>query len=158
MKYGVQPTYNRPGHPQDNGRHERMHRSLIDECVIRPAANQKAQQIAFDEFRQTFNLERPHDGLDGDRPGRRHRPCARTFPDKEPVLEYEQHFETRLVDSQGRIQWRGARVFLSGAFANERVGFERVDYALWRVHFGIFVVGSFPDQAAPLLTPALRVR
>ena len=157
MKYGVQPTYNRPGHPQDNGRHERMHRSLLEGCIISPAANLSAQQAAFDEYRHIFNFERPHEALAGDRPGKRHRPCARAFPGKIPVLEYDAHFETRLVDAHGRIRWRGERVFLSEAFANERVGFERVDYDLWRVHFGAFVIGSFPDEVSPpRLTPPTR--
>ena len=157
MKYGVQPTYNRPGHPQDNGRHERMHRSLLEECIVSPAASLKAQQAAFDAYLHIFNFERPHEALDGDRPAKRHRPCARAFPPEQPVVEYESHFETRLVDSQGRIQWRGERVFLSSAFANERVGFERVSYSLWRVYFGAFVIGSFPDQLSPRLTPPTRI-
>jgi transposase InsO family protein len=159
MKHGVQPTYNRPGHPQDNGRHERMHRSLLEGCIISPAANLTAQQAAFDQYQRIFNFERPHESLGGDRPAKRHRSCARAFPRKEPVLEYESYFETRLVDGQGRIQWRGERVFLSGAFANERVGFERVDYTLWRVHFGAFVIGSFPDEGSPpRLSPPTRTR
>lgn len=156
MKYGVQPTYSRPGHPQDNGRHERMHRSLLEGCIISPGANLKAQQAAFDEYRHLFNFERPHEALDGDRPAKRHRACAITFPRKAPVLEYDAHFETRLVDAHGRIRWRGERVFLSGAFANERVGFERVDYNLWRVHFGAFLIGSFPDEDSPRLTSPTR--
>jgi putative transposase len=153
MKHGVQPTYNRPGHPQDNGRHERMHRSLLEGCIISPAANLTAQQTAFDAYQRIFNFERPHESLAGDRPAKRHRPCARTFPPKEPVLEYERHFETRLLDAHGRMKWRGERVLLSGAFANERIGFERIDYSLWRVHFGAFIIGSFPDDEAPRLTP-----
>jgi transposase InsO family protein len=149
MKYGIQPTYNRPGHPQDNGRHERMHRTMVETCVVNPAATNALQQLEFDKFRHLFNHERPHEGIGMDRPSHRHRCAPTPFPEQVPVLEYEPHFETQMVDGRGRIHWRGERVFFSDAFVNERIAFERVDYSTWRVHYASFIIGTFGDAEAP---------
>jgi putative transposase len=143
MKYGIEPVYNRPGHPQDNGRHERLNRTLLEKACIDPAYDNAAQQARFDQFRREFNQERPHESLGQDRPQSRYRRSPREFPRREPVIEYEAHFETRIVDSKGRISWQGERPFFSDAFAGERVGFERIDYSNWRIHYGSFVIGSF---------------
>jgi putative transposase len=145
MKHGIQPTYNRPGHPQDNGRHERMHRTLLEHATLPPEEDHQQQQVRFDQFRQMFNHERPHEGIGLDRPANRHRCSPRPFPTTEPVLEYEPHLETHIVDPHGRIAWQGHRLFISEAFAGERLGFERADYTSWRVHFGSFTVGSLDD-------------
>jgi putative transposase len=125
MKYGVQPVYSRPGRPGDNGRHERLNRTLLESTVIDPAYNHAGQQILFDEFRRVFNEERPHESLAQDRPASRHRPSPRSFPRREPLIEYEPHFETRIVGRKGYINWMGDRVYFSDAFAGEPVGFER---------------------------------
>ena len=145
MKYGIQPVYNRPGHPEDNGRHERLNKTLMERTTIDPAHHNAGQQVLFDEFRRMFNQERPHEGLDLDRPVHRHRPSPRPFPKREPIVEYEPHFQTQAVDSRGRISWLGERIYFSDAFANERIAFERIDYTTWRVHYASFVIGRFGD-------------
>jgi transposase InsO family protein len=145
MKYGIQPVYNRPGHPQDNGRLERLNRTILEHTAIDPAYDNAGQQVLFDDFVQMYNHERPHESLGQDRPAHHHRPSPRPFPERVPVVEYEPHFETQLVDSRGRMYWRGERIYFSDAFANERIGFERIDYATWRVHYGAFVIGRFGD-------------
>lgn len=145
MKYGIQPVYNRPGHPEDNGRHERLNKTLMERTTIDPAHDNAGQQVLFDEFRRMFNEERPHEGLDLDRPIHRHRPSPRPFPKREPIVEYEPHFQTQAVDSRGRISWLGERIYFSDAFANERIAFERIDYTTWRVHYATFVIGRFGD-------------
>lgn len=143
MKYGIQPVYNRPGHPEDNGRHERLNRTLLERTVIHPAHNNAGQQVLFDEFRRMFNEERPHESLGQDRPVSRYRPSPRAFPEREPVIEYEPHFETKVIDRRGRIHWRGEQLYFSDAFAGQPLGFERIDYSTWRVHYGSFVIGRF---------------
>lgn len=145
MKYGIQPVYSRPGHPEDNGRHERMNRTFDEWMGIDPAADNDAQQLLNDRFRHMFNHDRPHEALGQDRPAQRHRRFHRPFPQRVPVLEYEPHFETQIVDSKGLVSWRGERIYFSKAFANEPVAFERIDYTTWRVHYASFVIGSFGD-------------
>lgn len=143
MKYGVQPVYSRPGRPGDNGRHERLNRTLLESTVINPAHDHAGQQILFDQFTRMFNEERPHESLGQDRPVSRHRPSPRAFLEREPIIEYEPHFETRIVGRKGYINWQGERVYFSDAFAGEPVGFERIDYSNWRVHYGSFEIGRF---------------
>jgi transposase InsO family protein len=149
MKYGVQPCYSRPGHPEDNGRHERMHKTLMSTTLV-PANSIEEQQLVFDEFRRIFNEERPHEALGMDRPAQHHRRAPREFPERAPVIEYEPHFETVLVDCRGRIKWRGRRLFFSDAFINEPVAFERTGENLWRVHYGSFQIGTFDELTARL--------
>lgn len=143
MKYGVQPVYSRPGRPGDNGRHERLNRTLLESTVIDPAYSHAGQQTLFDEFRRMFNHERPHESLGQDRPVSRHRRSPRAFPTREPLIEYEPHFETRMVGRKGYINWMGQPVYFSEAFAGEPVGFERIEVSAWRVHYGSFVIGRF---------------
>lgn len=145
MKYAIRPVYSRPGHPEDNGRHERLNKTLMEETTLDPARNNAGQQVVFDTFRSMYNEERPHESLGQDRPASRHRRSPRPFPSRVPVLEYEPHFETQLIDGRGRMNWRGKRVHFSDAFANERIAFERIDYSTWRVHYGSFVIGTYSD-------------
>jgi transposase InsO family protein len=145
MKYGIQPVYSRPGHPEDNGRHERLNKTLLECTTINPAHDNRGQQVLFDDFRQMFNHERPHEALGQDRPASRYHPSPRPFPKRAPVVEYEPHFQTQAVDSRGRISWQGERVYFSDAFANERIAFERIDYTTWRVHYASFVIGRYGD-------------
>jgi putative transposase len=146
MKYGIQPVYSRAGHPEDNGVHERMHRTLKQHTAISPEKTLEEQQVRFDQFRTMFNEERPHEALGLDRPARRHRPSLVPFPAVEPVLVYPPHFETLLVDSQGRVKWRSDRFPLSMAFAGELVAFEPLDSFLWRVHYAGFSIGQFDER------------
>jgi transposase InsO family protein len=143
MKYGIQPVYSRPGHPEDNGRHERLNRTLLESTILHPAYDNAGQQILFTQFRRMFNEERPHESLGQDRPVSRYRRSPRPFPRREPLIEYESHFETRIVGRKGYINWSGERVYFSEAFAGEPVGFERIDYSTWRVHYASFVIGRF---------------
>jgi putative transposase len=145
MRLGVQPIFSRPGKPQDNGAHERMHRTL-KQHVIDPASTLRAQQRRFDTFRQMFNHERPHEGISMKRPARLYHPVSRPFPESLPELDYEARFETRLVDTSGMIRWRGASIFIGHPFAGQRIGLEPIDYALWNVHFGRFVVGVLDEK------------
>ena len=142
MKYGVQPVYSRPGHPEDNGAHERMHRTLKESSAVLPEHTMAGQQVRFDAFRRMFNEDRPHEGLDLDRPAARHRSSPKPFPETEPVFVYEPHYETRVVDGNGTINWWGQQIFVSETFARERLALEPVDYTRWRVHYGSFVIGS----------------
>src|SRR5436190_4070595 len=109
IRLGIQHQRIRPGHPQDNGAHERMHRTLKAATARPPAANARAQQRRFDAFRQEYNEERPHEALGGEPPGRLWRPSARPYPEKMPEPEYPEHTEKRLVSNAGasasRSKW-----------------------------------------------------
>jgi len=145
MRLGIEPIFSRPGKPQDNAAHERMHKTL-KEYVQAPSASLAHQQLAFDAFRNIFNHERPHEGIGMQRPVRLYRSSPRPFPEIAPKLEYEAWFETRLVHGNGMISWRNRSIYIGQPFAAHRLGFEPVDYALWNVHFATFVIGVLDEN------------
>lgn len=124
-----------PGHPEQNGRHERMHRTLKQETATPPAASGRAQQRLFDRFRRAYNEERPHEALGMATPGSRYAFSPRPFPDRLPELEYPAGFALRKVEQHGDFNWRFGRAFLGEALAGETVGLEELDDG-WRIWFG----------------------
>ncbi len=100
MKLGINHIRSRPGCPQDNGTHERMHKTLKDETTRPPRGNRAAQQKAFNTFIDEFNFERPHESLGGRPPSSRYRPSNREFPEKIPEYEYPAHYIKRWCQAQ----------------------------------------------------------
>jgi len=108
VRLGIMPELIEPGNPQQNGRHERMHRTLKAEATRPPAANHCSQQRTFNRFREEFNNERPHEALALETPATLYRLSNRPYPRKLPPLEYPDHFETRYVSYNGGIRWKSA--------------------------------------------------
>ena len=141
VRLGIMPELIEPGKPQQNGRHERMHRTLKArtlkaEATRPPAANCRAQQRTFNRFRAEFNHERPHEALALETPAALYKSSPRPFPAKLPPLEYPAHFETRYVSRNGGIRWNCAWVNVSITCAGEYVGLEEVDNGIWDVYLG----------------------
>jgi transposase InsO family protein len=146
MSLGVQPVFSRPGKPQDNARHERMHRDLKADIIRYRGSTLREQQRFFDRFRRTYNVERPHEGIGQDRPARRFRASLRPFPRKPRQPEYPQHWEKRKVMCNGVLRWHSQDIFLSETFDGRTVAFEPIDNDLWRVRFYEFIVGTFDEK------------
>lgn len=146
MTLGVLPVFGRPAHPQDNGRHERMHLDLKAETTRPPASSRPAQQKKFDEFVRRHNLERPHEALGMDRPVTVYRPSPRPYPRSRPKPHYAAHFETRKVSGTGEIKLHGHQIFIGKALDGHTIGLEPTDERLFTVHFYNFVIGKV-DQA-----------
>jgi len=146
MALDVQPVFGRPGVPQDNGRHERMHRDLKHDTARKPAATLRAQQKLFDAFIQTYNIERPHEGIDMKRPARVYSASPRTYPSRKPRPDYPAHWEKRVVDANGHIKWRQQTVFLTHALAGQTIALELSGESLWDVHFYRFSIGKLDDR------------
>jgi putative transposase len=147
MKLGIVPERIQPGHPEQNGRHERMHRTLKQETASPPAATARAQQRAFDRFRREYNEERPHEALDLQTPAARYETSARAYPARVPEPEYPATMEVRKVRDRGAISWRGHRhVFLSETLIGERVGLEQIDDECWKVYFAAFPIALFDSR------------
>ena len=146
MSLGVRPVFSRPGKPQDNGRHERMHRDLKADVVRHRGSTLREQQKLFDAFRHTYNVERPHEGIGLDRPARRYKASPRPFPRKPPTPHYPAHWEKRKVFGNGMLTWRSTTILLSHAFADQTVALEPIDYRIWRVRFYEFVIGTFDER------------
>jgi len=146
MELGIQPLLIDPGRPQQNGRHERMHRTLLDSPLFQRAASFRQQQRIFDEFQQVYNYERPHEGIDQDRPARRHRPSPRPYPERLPPIEYANGFQVRRVASNGSVRWQNRFVPISKVFVGRTIGFQLIDEALWNVYFSTFLIGRFDER------------
>jgi len=146
IRLGIIPELIEPGKPQQNGRHERMHRTLKAEATRPPAANCRTQQRTFNRFRLEFNNERPHEALALETPASLYQPSPRAFPAKLPPLEYPAHFETRYVSHNGGIRWNCAWVNVSITCAGEYVGLEEIDNGIWNVYFGPLKLGRLSEE------------
>jgi putative transposase len=146
MKLGIQPVFIDPAHPEQNGSHERMHRTLKDETTYPPAADLPGQQRVFNRFLQTYNYERPHESLDFRRPSELYHGSPRPFPPRLIRVEYPSSFEVRLVSANGAIKWSNQAIFLSKTLAGEQVGFSMTDTGLWDVFFGQFFIAKFDER------------
>ncbi|MGH9457462.1 MAG: integrase core domain-containing protein, partial [Thermoanaerobaculia bacterium] len=151
MAIGVQPVFGRPGVPQDNARHERMHRELKRRTTRPPAANFREQQRAFDAFIAEYNVERPHEGLGGQRPARLYKSSPRPYPRRRPKPEYAPHCEKRRVDEHGSIKLNQHRIFIGHAFAGQTVALEPCDDQLWTVYFYRFEIGKLDEEKQSFL-------
>ena len=118
-----------------------MHRTLKAETTRPPAGDLRAQQRRFNEFRELYNKERPHEALGQQPPATLYVPSERAYPRKLPPLEYPAHFERRLVSTNGGLRWNRKWVGVSHLLAGEYVGLEEIDHDLWTVYFGPLELG-----------------
>jgi putative transposase len=135
IKLGIKPERIEAGHPEQNGRHERMHRTLKQETAQPPAANRRKQQRIMDRFREEYNQVRPHEALGMRTPASVYQPSWREYPTRIPEPEYPETMLVRSVRSQGQIRWKKQEVFLSEVLWGERVGLLPVDDRWFKVYF-----------------------
>jgi transposase InsO family protein len=135
IKLGIVPQRIEPGHPEQNGRHERMHRTLKEATVSPPRANRRAQQRAFDQFRQEYNQLRPHQGLAMRTPQAVYRNSPRPYPARVREPEYDTAMKVRRVFKHGQFFWQHHDVFLSKVLYGERIGLLPIDDRYYRVYF-----------------------
>lgn len=143
IKLGITPVRIRKSSPWQNGRHERMHKTLKKHTARPPQKNKKAQQERFDRFIRNFNEDRPHEGLDGDFPIEHLERSNRPYPSRIPALLYPDHFEVRKVHPNGQIKLHGQLVFLSEVLVGEYVGLEEIDDDIWSIYFSDFELGRW---------------
>ena len=143
MKLGIIPERIAPGHPEQNGRHERMHRTLKAETARPPAAHRRAQQEAFDRFRPIYNEQRPHEALAMKTPASCYTPSPRCYPASVPQPEYDSGLEVRHVRACGQFKWKGHNVFISETLRNEPIGMELIEEDRWLVYFASFPIALF---------------
>ncbi len=146
IRLGIEPVLIEPGHPEQNPRHERMHRTLKAETARPPKSSLRAQQRAFDRFLEEYNEERPHQALGGETPADVYELSPRAYPAKLPVIEYPGHYEVRYVSSNGGVKWHNDFVFISRVLIGEYVGFEEIDDGIWSLYFGSVELGRFDER------------
>ena len=149
IKLGIRPERIEPGKPQQNGRHERMHRTLQAETAAPPAASLADQQRRFDAFRALYNDERPHEALDFATPVSLYRASERAYPRSLREPEYAADAAVRRVRSNGEIKWAGEFVFLGEALIGEPVAVEESETGEWRVRYADVELG-FIDPSGRL--------
>lgn len=146
VRLGILPELIEPGHPEQNGRHERMHRTLKAETARPAAGSVAAQQRRFNRFRHEFNYDRPHEALDQDTPATYYAASPRPMPERVPPLEYPDRFEVRYVSANGGIRWNARWVNVSIVCVGEYVGLEEIADGIWNVYFGPLKLGRLNER------------
>lgn len=147
LRLGIRHERIEPGCPEQNGRHERMHRTLKQETAAPPRANLRRQQEAFVVFEREYNDERPHEGLGNRTPAEVYRRSERPYPARLPDIEFPLGATLRRISQQGSLKWRGERTFLSEVLARETVGLVEVDDDCFEVYYGPLLLGWFDGLA-----------
>jgi len=145
LRLGINIERIKPGNPQQNGRHERMHLTLKKEATKPAQLNFLQQQERFDKFIEHYNNDRPHQALSMRYPGEVYTPSVREFFQPEE-LDYPMHDKTLLVTQCGRICIRRRKVNLSKVFAGQTVGISEVDDKIWSVNFMEYELGFFDEE------------
>jgi transposase InsO family protein len=153
LRLGIRVEHTEPAHPQQNGRHERMHLTLKQD--VKPAKNLLQQQEHFDHFKEIFNNKRPHEALRMKCPGEIYRPSQRVLPEDLDPLEYPECGRVLRVSTSGGVHFSGKKnyFFLSEVLAGENIGITEEDEGLWRVKFMNIDLG-FLDGTTLKFSPA----
>jgi transposase InsO family protein len=144
IEQGIIPIRIEPGRPDQNGIHERMHRTLKDWIRRNARSSMRAQQRSFNDFRTEFNDVRPHQSL-GQKPPSTAFRAYRPFSATPGAIEYDTNVDVRLVNANGEIKWKGHPIFLSEVLIGANVGLLQVAESIWSISFGPVRIG-YLDQ------------
>lgn len=148
MRQGIRVERSRPGHPSDNGAHERMHRDLKRETTRPPCRTSRGQQHRFTRWIAERNNVRPHESLGGRTPSGVYEPSRRAYEERPPAWEYPGHWETPTVRRNGMAKCRRDLVFVASTLAGERLGLEEIDDGLWRVWYRQTELGLLNERGS----------
>ena len=143
IKLGIVPERIEAGHPEQNGRHERMHRTL--KLDLRLAEDWRGQQRELDRFRHDYNHVRPHEALGMQTPASVYEPSPREYPERLPEVEYPDAMLVRTVKSHGHFRWKKHDIFLSEVLWGEPVGLLPVDDGIYTVYFARVPLALFDE-------------
>jgi transposase InsO family protein len=146
MDLGITPVYSDPGHPEQNGRHERMHRELKADATRPPGATFRSQQRKFDRFLEEYNNIRPHEALDMRTPAEVHICSKREYPGIIRDWCYDKNLRTRMITANGAMRWGHGFVMISSALLGKHVGLEEIEDGLWRVYYRHVELGIFCER------------
>lgn len=148
IEQGIEPVYSDPAHPEQNGRHERMHRDLKGEATRPPGYDLRAQQRKLNSFVHEYNYERPHAALELDTPGSVHVSSRRQYKEKIDEWVYPSYCQVRRVCRNGALRWRSTKwVMISTSLMEKNVGLEEIGEGLWRVYFRQKMLGYFDENS-----------
>ena len=141
VRLGVLPERIEPGKPQQNGRHERFHKTLKEHTATPPCGSIEAQQRAFDRFRADYNDKRPHEALLQTPPAQHYEPSLRVMPGVLPELVYGDDHAVRWVNEGGMVSWKARTLYAGHVLAKQPLGFKHVDEGEHEIHFGPLLIG-----------------
>ena len=146
MRLGIQHQRIQPGCPQQNGAHERMHRTLKRQA-IRPVHRSCAgQQRAFDAFRAEYNTVRPHEALQQETPASRYASSPRAYPTTLPPLEYPGHFLVKQVTTGGTFRFHHKLLYIANSLVGHRIGCEETDDGRWSIYFNTVLIATLDER------------
>jgi transposase InsO family protein len=161
MRLGIRPERIQPGKPQQHGSHERMHLTLKQGTTKPAAESARGQQKLFDAFRQEYNHDRPHEGLQMSTPAEHYEPSLRQYPRRLPEPEYETGWEVRSVGRSGQFKFSSRDVFISHALAGQEIGLQPLQpdqERYWKVHFMNCDLGVLDQNITRIWTPEQWVK
>lgn len=144
---GILPVFSDPAHPEQNGRHERMHRDLKASCASPSSFDMKAQQRKLNHFVSEYNQVRPHEALEMETPASVHKFSTRPFPEKIPEYEYDSDMQVMKVTQNGSIRWRTYYwIYLTASLKGKYVGVLEMGNGIWRVFYRNVFLGFFDEK------------
>jgi hypothetical protein len=146
LRLGIRLERIQPGKPQQNGRHERMHRTLKEATAKPPRSNLHLQQKAFDAFRQEYNHQRPHEAHGQKPPVSCYTPSSREYPTRLIEPQYPDDWQKRKVSVGGQMRWKNNKVQISHALVDQVIGLEPIEDGLWAIHFGSLELGQLDER------------
>nr|WP_169933966.1 integrase core domain-containing protein [Nonlabens sp. Ci31] len=147
IELGIMPVFSDPGHPEQNGRHERMHRDLKADCAKPSAYDLKAQQRRLNHFVKEYNHIRPHEALDMETPASVHLFSTRPFTERIKLFDYNSKFKIMKVTQNGAVRWKSKHwVYLTIALKGKYVGVEELGNGIWSIYYYNVFLGYFDDM------------
>jgi transposase InsO family protein len=147
IDHGITPVYSDPGQPQQNGRHERMHRDLKAEATRPPGTGWISQQRKFNAFREEYNQVRPHESLSMRTPNEVHRQSEREYAQRVQEWAYPVSHKVKLVTVNGALRWgREGFIMVTTALSGRDVGLEPVEDGIWIVHYRHVALGVLSER------------
>ncbi len=146
MRLGIQHQRIHPGCPQENGVHERMHRTLKRQAVKPVQRTCAAQQRLFDAFREEFNTLRPHEALDQDTPASHYTASPRAYPRRLPALEYPGHFLVKKVTTGGTFRFQRKLLYIANSLVDQPIGLEETDDGIWAIYFNTVLIATMDER------------
>ena len=153
LNLGITVEFIEPGHPEQNGKHERMHRTLKDETTRPPAATPQAQQRRFDRWRREFNHDRPHEAIGMQKPAQRYQCSSRRYTGSLQPPSYPLHYEVRKVKTHGAIKWKNQFYYVGEALHGMALGLIDIADGQYEVYFDDLLLGCLNEQNTGGLRP-----
>jgi len=150
VRLGIRPERIEKGKPNQNGRHERMHRSLKQGAINPARYSIKAQQKAFEQYRQEYNNIRSHESLKNQVPADVYRLSNRPMPSKLAGIAYAPEFRVRKVRQKGDVKWQGQKFYLSQVLAKQAIGFKQTSENRWSVYYSFYLLGYWNQRKQKL--------